>query len=197
VQLYVEEMKTETILTELANDNLDAAILATPIDGADYKIRPLYYEHFLAYFASGHELLKHEQISRAQLDPNEMWLLQDGHCFKDQVVNFCAVPMGPEAAYANIHFRSGSLDTLRRLIQTGMGYTLIPALMAASLRKDEVAAHVRSFKSPIPTREISIIYRRDHWKLAIIEAIETTIIQNLPEVISQTPEKGYKVLDVC
>jgi LysR family hydrogen peroxide-inducible transcriptional activator len=69
--------------------------------------------------------------------------------------------------------------------------------MAVSLKKDEQNSHVRPFKTPVPTREISLIYRRDHWKLAMIRAIEDTIAQNLPKAISQFPDKTHQVLEVC
>lgn len=196
VQLSVEEMKTETILRELAEDRLDGAILATPIEGAEFKVHPLYYEPFYVYFSSGHPLLKRAAISREELDPGEMWLLQDGHCFKDQVVNFCALPGAGEVTLGNVRFRSGSLDTLKRLVQKGQGYTMLPALMALSLRKQEQQDHLRPFKAPVPTREISMIYRRDHWKLSILKAIEETISANLPETIRAQPSKGMKVLEV-
>jgi LysR family hydrogen peroxide-inducible transcriptional activator len=197
VQLFIEEMKTVTILSDLANDKLDAAILATPIQGADFKIHPMYYEPFYVYLSSGHELLKKSEIARSELDAMQLWLLQDGHCFKDQVVNFCALPGAGDNALGNIHFQSGSLDTLRRLVQSSRGYTLIPAMMALSLRKSERENHVRPFRAPFPTREISLIYRRDHWKLGVIRSIERVVAENLPEEIRAKPERGMKVLDVC
>lgn len=76
VRLFVEEMKTETILSELGNDRLDAAILATPIEGADFKVHPLYYEPFYVYLSAWHELLKHSAIARSDLDATQMWLLR-------------------------------------------------------------------------------------------------------------------------
>ncbi len=197
VRLLIEEMKTETILRELAGDHLDGAILATPVEGVDFKVHPLYYEPFFAYLSSRHELLKRVQISREDLDLSEMWLLQDGHCFRDQVLNFCAVAGDKAQAQANVRFQSGSLDTLRRMVQSGQGYTLIPALMATALRKEEQLAHLRPFRAPVPTREISLIYRRDHWKLAIIRAIEESVTRSLPENIHRKPEKSFQVLDVC
>lgn len=196
VTLYIEELKTETILNDLANDRLDGAILATPVDGIDFKVHPLYYEPFLAYFAAGHELLKSPYISRSQLDPSEMWLLQDGHCFKDQVLNFCSLPLNKESSVSNIHFQSGSLDTLRQLVHKSEGYTLIPALMALALRRDEQLAHVRPFKAPVPTREIGLMYRRGHWKLGILRAIEDTVTEILPKGVFQERQKTYRVLDV-
>lgn len=197
VQLYIEEMKTDTILSELQNDKLDGAILATPINNTEFKVHPLYYEPFYAYFSPDHPLLKKSQISREDLDTSQMWLLQDGHCFKDQVLNFCSLPTDYDMALSNIHFQSGSLDTLLRLVQNNRGFTLIPAMMALSFDKREFNAHVRAFKSPIPTREVSFIYRRDHWKLEIIKAIEQAVIQNLPSVIHQNPERNQLVLEIC
>lgn len=197
VRLFIEEMKTAVILSELANDQLDAAILATPIEGADFHTHPLYYEPFFVYFGAGHALLKQSAIHKHQLDASEMWLLQDGHCFKDQVLQYCALPRGGDAALNTIRFQSGSLDTLRRLVQANEGYTLIPAMMALSLRKSEREAHVRPFHAPAPAREISLIYRRGHWKLSSIQAIEDTIRQHLPEGVPQQPAKAMKVLEVC
>jgi LysR family hydrogen peroxide-inducible transcriptional activator len=197
VRLFIEEMKTETVLRELAGDHLDGAILATPVEGSDLNVHPLYYEPFYAYLSARHPLLKHAHIAKEDLDVTEMWLLQDGHCFKDQVLNFCALPGDKSATQANVRFQSGSLDTLRRMVQSHQGYTLIPAMMALSLRKDEQAAHVRPFRAPVPTREISLIYRRDHWKLDVIRAIEETVAQSLPDGIHRKPEKSYQVLDVC
>lgn len=203
VKWNIEETKTETILEHLDLDKIDAAILATPIvetGGRVYqhKVHPLYYEPFFAYFSKGHRLLARRQIEATDLDPNEMWLLQDGHCFKDQVLSFCGLQAQDKKLTASprIRFQSGSLDTLRRLVQKGDGFTLIPAMMALELRKDERDAHVRGFKNPIPTREVSLIYRRDHWKLSIIKAIEKTVIESIPSSIARTPERSQKVLDV-
>lgn len=197
IELFIEEMKTETILSELASDRLDGAVLATPIQGADLKVHALYYEPFFVYFSAGHSLLKKKEVSRQELDAAEMWLLQDGHCFKDQVVNYCALPGAGEVALGSIHFQSGSLDTLRRLVQSSRGYTLIPAMMALSLKKAERDAHVRPFKAPVPAREISLVYRRDHWKLTILRVIEETIAKVLPDTMRAKPEGQMRVMDVC
>lgn len=197
IELFIEEMKTETILSELAADKIDGAILATPVEGANFHVHPLYYEPFYIYFSAKHPLLSKAEVSRESLDLSEMWQLQDGHCFKSQVQNFCLLPGASDVTFSNIRFQSGSLDTLRRLVQRGQGYTLIPALMTFSLRKQELENHVRPFKAPVPAREISMVYRRNHWKLAQIQAIKDTILNNLPTSIPRTPLKSMKVLEVC
>lgn len=196
VQLQIEEMKTETILSELHNDKLDGAILATPIEGSDFKVHPLYYEPFFAYFSPGHPLLKKSSIYRTDLEPSEMWLLQEGHCFKDQVLSFCSFPQGAESSHQNVQFRSGSLDTLKRLVSSSHGFTLIPAMMALGLDRKEYQAHVRPFRAPVPVREISFIYRRDHWKLEMIRALEAAVVESLPEAIPRTPTRAQTVIEV-
>lgn len=201
VELLIQEMKTETILKELGDDGLDGAILATPISGLDFKIHPLYYESFYVYFSKNHPLLKFDQITREQLVSDQMWLLEDGHCFKDQVLNFCLLPKKrshpDEKGLPPVRFQSGSLDTLLRLVQRSEeGYTLIPAMMVNQMKREGEYGHVRPFKPPIPTREISLIYRRDHWKLAILSAIEKIIVSHLPKDIRAQPDKVQKILEV-
>lgn len=197
VDLFIEEMKTDTILSELRNDKLDGAILATPIEGHSFKVHPLYYEPFYLYLSEEHPLLKKKQLTQEDLDATQMWLLQDGHCFKNQVLSFCSLPPSQDSVLPNVRFQSGSLDTIKRLVQANKGYTLMPALMVETLDKGEVERHVRPFKAPIPTREVSFLYRRDHWKLDIIRAIETVVEQTLPESLSRTRGKHHTVLEVC
>ena len=196
IELTIDEFKTETLLEELQADRLDGAILATPVSGSEsLHVHPLYYEPFLAYFSPGHPLLKKTKIDRNSLDPKEMWLLQDGHCFKDQVIDYCA-RSSKKLGGAHPQFRSGSLDTLRKLVQAYQGYTLLPALMAEHLSKREQEAQIRAFENPAPTREVSLVYRRDHWKLALLKALETTLVAHLTPAVSETRNKNQTVLEV-
>jgi LysR family transcriptional regulator, hydrogen peroxide-inducible genes activator len=198
VELYVEELKTDTILSELRNDRLDAGILATPLPQPQgYKVHPLYYEAFALYLAEGHPLLKKRTLSATDLDGSEMWMLADGHCFRNQIVNFCSLPRGKESVLKNVHFQSGGLDTLRRLVLESRGYTMLPSLMTRRMGQVERERHLRSFRSPEPTREISLVYRRDHWKLGIIAAIEKTIGQSLPEDVDRQRASRHQVLEIC
>ncbi len=194
VELFIEELKTETILQEINRDGLDGAILATPLDGQGLKEHPLYYEPFFLYLSEHHPLLKKNLLSASDLDENEMWLLQDGHCFKSQISHFCSIDQHRDTVFKNIHFQSGSLDVLRTIVKKNKGYTMIPALMAATFTAAEMKKHVRPFKAPVPTREISFVYRRDHWKLEIIRAIEDCIAENLPDLVKSKPGKQDQVL---
>ena len=194
VDLYIEEMKTDTIIQDLKNDRIDGAILATPLEEPSLKEHPLYYEPFYLYLSENHPLLSRPTLTSQDLDENEMWLLQDGHCFKSQMAHFCSLNVEHDTVFKNIHFQSGSLDALRALVKNNRGYTMIPELMVESLSDAEIRKQVRAFKSPIPTREISFVYRRDHWKLDIIRALEDCVSESLPEAISRKREKSGRVL---
>ncbi|MDR3606048.1 MAG: LysR substrate-binding domain-containing protein [Oligoflexia bacterium] len=196
VELYVEEGKTESLLEDLKEDRLDGAILVTPLHENGLKEHPLYYEPFLLYLAAGHPLLKKETIAEADLDGAEMWLLQDGHCFKNQVVKFCSISPDQDAVLKSVHFQSGSLETLKNVVRKSRGYTMIPTLFARSLPDSESKAHVRRFKAPVPTREVSLVYRRDRWKTEIISAIEKTIAGVIPSDLLRGSRKEQVVLEI-
>jgi LysR family hydrogen peroxide-inducible transcriptional activator len=198
VRLFIDELKTESILEDLRADRLDGAILATPLHKNGLKETPLYYEPFLLYLCRQHPLLKKSQLTPADLDGAEMWMLNDGHCFRTQIVNFCSLAPNGGAVFKNVHFQSGSLDTLRNIVQNNRGYTMIPALMAQGMSAAELQAHVRPFRAPIPTREISLVYRRESWKTEMLHAIAETIMRNLPAELA-SPKQSAKqiVLEIC
>lgn len=197
VELFIEELKTDTILEELKADRLDGAILATPLPQQGLKEHPLFYESFLLYLSEGHPLLKNKTLSREDLDGAQMWMLQDGNCFKNQVASFCSISPRQDTVLKNIHFQSGSLQTLRNLVRTGEGYTMIPYLMTLLMSDEERKNHVRSFRSPVPTREVSFVYRRDHWKLDMIAAIEKSIVASLPKGLSSKKTSEQLILEHC
>jgi LysR family hydrogen peroxide-inducible transcriptional activator len=196
-ELTIEELKTDTILSELRSDRLDGGILATPLTQTGFKSHPLYYEPFTLYLSDGHRLVKKNLLSADDLDGSEMWMLKDGHCFRNQVANFCALPRTEEAVLKNVHFESGSLDTLRSLVGRSRGYTMLPLLMTQRMAESERKRHVRHFKNPQPTREISLVYRRDHWKLDLIAAIEKSIAEALPAELSNRRSSAHKILEIC
>lgn len=195
VDLFIEELQTELALEALMEDRIDGIVLATPTPNSGLKEHPLYYEPFYVYLSAGHPLLKKDAILRSDLDGSEMWVLQDGNCFKDQVASFCPLPV--KGSSSQIHFQSGSLETLRNLVRTGTGFTMIPALMTLSMSPAELKNHVRPFKGPEPVREMSLVYRRDHWKLEIIAALEKTIGAVLPTIVSASKSSKQLILEYC
>jgi LysR family hydrogen peroxide-inducible transcriptional activator len=197
VELFVDEMKTESILDGLRQDKLDAAIMATPLTAEGFEEGPLYYEPFKLYVSKDHPLAKKDACAKKDLDGAGLWLLNDGHCFKDQVVRYCSIQGEEKPIFKNVHFQSGSLDTLRRLVRQGHGYTLIPAFMTSYMSEAEMRAHVRSFASPEPAREISLVCRRGHWKKSIVRALRESILKSLPEGMRTAPNRKLEILELC
>jgi len=196
VQLTVDELKTSSILEGLRDGTLDAGLLATPIKEPGLTERPLYYEPFSLYVAKSSPLAQRKRLKEDDLRASDMWLLADGHCFRNQIVRYCALKMN-EGVYPNVHFAGGNLDTLRNLIRKSRGYTLVPSLFVHTLPEAEKREHVREFERPVPSREISLMYRRDHWKGDILDALEKVIRQRLPDSLSQEHDpKGQEVIPI-
>lgn len=193
VQLTIDELKTDSIVDHLREDKLDAGILATPLHEEGLKEKPLFYEPFLLYLSSQHPLLKKKKISQENIDGSEMWLLQDGHCFRNQMLRLCSLNK-KQGVFKNIQFEGGNLETLKQLVKNSRGYTFIPWLLGATLSASETESHVREFEKPIPTREVSLIYRRDQWKLDILQALEKTLLEKIPKELDRVQNPAHTVV---
>jgi len=172
VKLIIEELTTEDIVRKLTDGHIDAAIAATPLENEAIKERPLYYEPFVGLIPKGHRLFKQNFLEVDDLDLDEILLLEDGHCFKDSVLNLCK----SNKSDTNFHFQlqSGSFDTLVKLSKEGFGMTLIPYLQTLDLSEKD-KEFLREFKAPQPAREISLLYHKSQLKMQLIEALKTTI----------------------
>jgi LysR family hydrogen peroxide-inducible transcriptional activator len=195
VQLIIDELKTETILQKLSEDSLDAGILATPVNESGLRERALYYEPFCLYVSKEHALNDRRRIKEEDLKAKEMWLLEDGHCLRTQVVRYCS-PSTRESVFPNVHFEGGNIDTLRNLVRKSQGYTLVPALFVEALSETERKEFVRDFEKPSPAREVSLVYRRDQWKSDLLKCLETSIRSSLPAIVSKADPKKHQVLKV-
>ncbi|CAM1371087.1 hydrogen peroxide-inducible genes activator [Tenacibaculum xiamenense] len=172
VQLIIEELTTEEIIRKLTDGYIDAAIAATPLENEAIKERVLYYEPFVGLIPEEHKLYQKNKITVDELNVEDILLLEDGHCFKDSVLNICRSPKTSK----NIHFQleSGSFDTLIKLSKDGLGMTLLPYLNTLDLN-DRDKAHLREFETPPPAREVSLIYHKSQLKMQLIEALKSTI----------------------
>lgn len=178
VNLSIREITTREIMEQLDRDELDAGIMATPLDIPTLDERPLYYEPFQIYTSSLHPLAKLKSITEEQLTANGIWLLSEGHCFRNQVVRLCSARKN-SAVFKNVSFESGSMETLIALIDQGHGYTLLPALAAARLTGPR-RNRLRTLTEPIPTREISLVFRRSQYKQTLLKRLSESIRSQLP-----------------
>lgn len=192
IQMNIFELQTERIIEALNGDEIDVGILATPLKISKIHEMPLYYEPFSVLCRKGHELSKLKKVKHSALKPNDIWLLQEGHCLRNQVLDVCAVKskVGPKRKY---NFESGSLETLKNLVAIYGGYTLLPALAT-----DHIGSNVLliPFERPIPAREIGLVYRREHHKSELIEALSEAILDSIPSEIKSIRMKDLDVLAI-
>jgi len=186
--LVVEELKTSELLEGLGSEALDAALVATPSDLSDFRYLELFREPFVVYLAPEHPLESRDRIRPQDLDPSDLWLLQEGHCFRDQVLDLCGRnPSVPERSRP-LRFESGNLETLKRLVDEGGGMTLLPGLAVDRLSPDE-RARVRPFEEPVPSRTVCFVHGRTYLKRAAREALIPELLRSVPagevEVIAE------------
>ncbi|HTG65363.1 MAG TPA: LysR substrate-binding domain-containing protein [Flavobacterium sp.] len=172
VKLIIEELNTEEIITKLNNGHLDAAIAATPLMEEKIKEIVLYFEPFVAYIPESHHNFQKKEIEVDDLNLDEILLLQDGHCFRDGILNLCKNNSRNEGNHFQIE--SGSFETLIKLADEGLGTTLLPYLHTLDLKESD-QAKLRHFTEPKPAREVSLIYPKSELKIQIIEALRSTI----------------------
>ena len=183
VKLSIYDLTTENIVRQLKNGNIDAGIMATPLGYAELKEDFLFNEEFVAYVSTTQKLFDKRFLLPTDMDINNMWLLEEGHCLRNQVINFCAIQ---KIASTEKHFEysAGSIETLKRFVDTNGGITLLPELATYDI-SDTQKNMLRYFKSPAPVREVSLVTLKTFNKRRLINILKNTILENIPEQMLQ------------
>ncbi len=172
VKLVIEELTTEEIIRKLSDGHIDAAIAATPLENEAIKEAPLYYEPFVGLIPNNHRLSSKNTITVDDLEIEDILLLEDGHCFKESVINLCRNHKTDNKK--GFQLASGSFDTLIKLSKEGLGMTLLPYLHTLDIPEvDKKLLH--EFEKPSPAREVSIIYHKSQLKMQLIGALKKSI----------------------
>jgi len=179
VDLIIDEAQTRELLHRLNEDQLDVGILATPATHNSMMEVDLYYEPFIGYLSPHHPLTEREELSVDDLDINNVWLLKEGHCFRDQTVKLCK-KSGQFTGKTPIEFESGNLETLKKLVEQDFGMTLLPFLALHQMKKPGNAV-IKKFEKPTPRRKVRLIYSRKYFKNDIIMAFTGEIRKSLPD----------------
>ncbi len=195
IRLIIEEYKTEDIIRLLGSDEIDAGLLVTPLHDDSLIERVLYYEPFYLFIDPEHQLAKKEKIKQDDLDLNEIWLLNKGNCFRDQVLNICADNKKNPVKDGKIRFESGNLETLKSMVLKTSGYTILPHL-AVNVLSPVHKKMIRDFSSPVPTREVSIVYGRSFLKERIINVLEEEILKSIPKELRTLKGKGIEIVEI-
>ncbi len=185
--IKVTEATTENIVTLLNKDLIDVGVLVTPLKEEKIIEKPVFYEEMLIYANSNHKLHNQKEITLQDIATPEIWLLSDGHCFRDQVINLCNY-LGTEQSQLPFHFEAGSLETLMNIIDREGGLTLIPELAKATMSVKR-AYNVKNFTSIKPLREVSLVYSRHFAKHKLINLLWKEMKEVIPKEL-QDPERG-------
>ncbi|TCI91376.1 hydrogen peroxide-inducible genes activator [Tenacibaculum sp. M341] len=175
LKLIIKEMNTNQIIEALSNGTLDLSILSTPIEDSRLREINLYQEPFFLYCKNSKLFKDVNGIDGKDLSPEKLLLLEEGHCFRNQVLNICEKKT---EGRNNFTFESGSIQTIKNLVQAGLGYSLVPQL---SIEYPYDEKFIKKFKPPIPTREVSIVVNKNFTREKLIENLLMTIKKNIPE----------------
>ena len=188
MDVRIVEMKTEDLKRALVRGDVDAGILAQLEGLEEFDSMSLFYEQFFAYVADGDPLFSKESIKTADLTGEYLWLLDEGHCFRDQLVKFCHLKAASAAKKA---YTLGSIETFMRIVESGKGITFIPELAVHQL--DETHKRlVRPFAIPVPTRVIVMItgknFIRKTLRSLLVEEIQASVPKDML-TLRQTQKK--------
>jgi LysR family hydrogen peroxide-inducible transcriptional activator len=187
VKLIVWEQTTEEIIQQLKLGTLDCGILSTPLRESALTEIPVFYENFVAYVSKNSKLSKKKSISPEDIDMEEIWVLNEGHCMREQVLNICQRRRATKG-FLHFEYNTGSVETLKRMVDQNNGATILPELALAELN-DKQLDRVRYFKSPEPAREVSIVIQKNFLKRRMIEALKNEILEFVPKRMKSKKKK--------
>jgi LysR family transcriptional regulator, hydrogen peroxide-inducible genes activator len=168
VRLSVEEVTTARLMERLRRGHVDAAVVATDESASDLHLQELFDEPFLLYLNRAHPLARRKRVKLADVEAaDDLWLLAEGHCLRDQVVEWCGKSAGRSGE--SIRFESGSLETLRHLVDHLGGMTLLPA-GSTSYLDDAARAAIRSFSGTTPGRSVRLVRMKGSLRDQLIDA---------------------------
>jgi len=194
VHLNVVELNTDTIIRQLEGQQLDAAILATPLNQPGLSEQPLFYEQFVVFAATGSNLMSKKYVLSSDIDIHKLWLLEEGHCLRNQVLDLCELKK-KEIGSFQFDYEAGSIETLKKLVRINDGITIIPELALQDLSETEME-QIRFFKPPVPVREISMVTYRHFIKERLVAVVKETILKSLPETIRTRQDKKVMMMEV-
>jgi LysR family hydrogen peroxide-inducible transcriptional activator len=188
VHVYMEEMITDHIIDKLKKDLIDVGVVVTPLNDRSLHEQRLYNEEFVGYVSRTSALSNDTLINIKKLKDEQVWILNEGHCFREQVINICDL-QNKSNFDSSFSYQSGSLEAIKRLVDVYGGITLIPELAEMDLNKTDMRK-IREFADPVPTREVSLVTQRNQLKKKLIDALRKEIISGIPEVIRTRKAKN-------
>ena len=187
LQPHIFELQTPEILVKLSRAEIDMAIMATPLEQPNLLEVPLYYEKLVMYISPEEPLSSQKEVCSHDIPSEHLWMLKEGHCLRNQVLNLCEKQSGYKAI-----FEAGSIDTLVKIVDTNGGYTVIPELHIDLLSSGQ-QGHVKPLVNPEPVREISLVIRNDFVKERMLNEVASAIKKIIPEHMIDSNLKKFAI----
>ena len=194
MKLQVKEMETNQIITALNNNEIDAAMLSTPLEEKGIKEYPLFYEPFVGYFSPGEKALKKRLIEPSDIALERIWLLNEGHCMRNQIINLCSDQIQKLQSERPYRYESSNVETLRKMVDKNGGMSILPELATLEFNEDQVE-RVRYFENPEPVREISLVTNEHFVRMTVLQTIMDEVLALIPEKM-RVQKKNRKVLRI-
>jgi LysR family transcriptional regulator, hydrogen peroxide-inducible genes activator len=188
VKIKIKELTTEQIIERLKSGKIDAGLLVTPLQESSLVEHPLFYEEMVAYVSKSNAAFKKNYVLADDIDLDELWLLEEGHCFRSQVMNLCELQK-QNKVHNHFEYESGSIETLRKMVEMNKGVTILPEMATYdfSVKQQNM---VRHFKSPVPVREVSLVTHRNYVKKKLVDVLKEEVLASLPEKIKRNKKNN-------
>ncbi|AHF15594.1 hydrogen peroxide-inducible genes activator [Niabella soli] len=188
IKLIIHELITENIVRNLKEEKIDAGILVTPIEEPGIKEHTLFYEELMVFTSKRNKAYEKQYILPKDIDTSKLWLLEEGHCFRSQILSICELQK-QSREHSGLEYEAGSIETLKRMVEISDGVTIVPELVTMQMPKSQLQL-IRHFKRPVPVREISLVVHRDFLKEKLIKALQTEILEAVPDKLKKPPSQN-------
>ncbi len=194
LKVHIRELISDDMVMALKRGDADVGILATPLGRKEIREYPLFYEEFFPYASESENLPLKKYILPKDINPNHLWLLEEGHCLRDQLVNFCSLKKSEEEGNL-VRYEVGSIETLINMVDSNEGVTILPKLATERLHPQQ-KSKLRVFAPPKPAREVSLITVNDFPRKKLLQHLKETILEAVQGKVI-TDKKGLNVLEIA
>ncbi|HNH61913.1 MAG TPA: hydrogen peroxide-inducible genes activator [Cyclobacteriaceae bacterium] len=191
LNLIIRETITEEIINELKHNRLDCGLVVTPLNDSAITEDVLFYEELFVYVSRKNALYNKRYVLAADINPNELWLLEEGHCFRSQVLNLCELQKRNDVQF---RYETGNIETLKRMVENTEGITILPELAVKEFSKSQLKL-VKKLQAPSPAREVSLVTHRDHIKMKHLALLKDQILNMVPKQMQKLQNKKIVEID--